>query len=159
MFRPERPGAYLQQIPPSGPLRYAAVPMRSRLERVAVPVILSCRSSFGNGKCHTSMLGRLLAGSGRFGDVTGLDVTLPGSGIPSGATSMCSQEVASSSRGRGTDYTFAGSITGSSPAALPGEGSSLSMEIYLLVRPNSPYGSGVAPVAEMILTISSSPDS
>jgi hypothetical protein len=28
------------------------------------------------------MLGRLLAGSGRFGDVTGLDVTtLPGSGI------------------------------------------------------------------------------
>ena len=24
------------------------------------------------------MLGRLLAGSGRFGDVTGLDVTLPG---------------------------------------------------------------------------------
>jgi len=27
---------------------------------------------------------------------------------------MCSREVARSSRGRGTDYTFAGSITGSS---------------------------------------------
>jgi hypothetical protein len=69
------------------------------------------------------MLGRLLAGSGGFGDVTGLDVTLPGSGIrtrklctaaTAGATLMCSREVAGSGRGRGTDYTFAESITGSS---------------------------------------------
>ena len=87
-------------------------------------VVLSCRISFGTGNCHTSMLGRLLAGSGRFGDATGLDVTLPGSGIrtrklctaaTAGAALMCSREVAGSGRGRGTDYTFAGSITGSSP--------------------------------------------
>jgi hypothetical protein len=51
------------------------------------------------------MLGRLFAGSGRFGDVTGLDVILPGSGIrprklctaaTGGATLMCSHRFGSS---------------------------------------------------------------
>ncbi len=84
------------------------------------------------------MLGRLLAGSGRLGDVTGLDVTLPGSGIPSGATSMCFREVASSSRGRGTDYTFAGSITGSSAESVIREtdGAGVGVVLYDLVHVN-----------------------